>query len=72
LFFIGFIITGHLHWAFYRLSWMVIPISHALISLSSLYVTPEIYKPIRTIFGRSKHYKNHREEFSSINVSTTR
>ncbi len=47
LFVIAFIITGHLHWAAYR-------VSFALISLSSLYVTPQIYKPIRLMINHSK------------------
>ena len=47
IFVILYIITGHLHWASYRVGWMTIAMSFALISLSSLYVTPQIYKPIR-------------------------
>ena len=49
LFVIAFMITNHLHWASYRVGWMTIAVSFALISLSSLYVTPQIYQPIRSM-----------------------
>jgi uncharacterized membrane protein len=54
LFVIGFIINGYLHWAAYRVGWMTISISFALISLSSVYVTPQIYEPIRLILNHPK------------------
>lgn len=65
LFVIAFIITGHLHWACYRVGWMTISMSFALISLSSIYVTPQIYSPIHTIFNQSKYNKKHRSNSSS-------
>jgi hypothetical protein len=61
VFFIRFIVTGNLHWATYRICWMTISISLAFISLSSLYVTPQIYKKVRVICGCSKH---HRKSYS--------
>jgi hypothetical protein len=47
IFFIRFILTGNLHWAAYRICWLTISISLVFISLSSLYVTPQIYKKLR-------------------------
>jgi len=67
LFVILFIITGHLHWTAYRIGWMTISISFALISLSSLYVTPEIYKPLRTMISHSKQNQGNLSKSSSSN-----
>lgn len=66
IFFILFIISGHLHWAFYRLSWMSIAIAYALICLSSIYVTPEIYRPIKILLRYSQ-----RRRASSVDHSST-
>ncbi len=67
LFVIAYIITGHLHWASYRVGWMTISMSFALISLSSLYVTPQIYKPIRIMLNHSKQSQKNRSNISSSN-----
>jgi hypothetical protein len=65
VFFIQFVITGHLHWAAYRISSMTTSLTFVFISLSSLYVTPQIYKKMRSIFGYSKHHtKYHRVSYS--------
>ncbi len=69
LFVIAFIISGHLHWAAYRVGWMTISISFALISLSSIYVTPQIYKPIRTRLDYSKNKQRHSNSSSTNNNS---
>jgi len=71
IFVIVFIIHSHLYWAYYRLSWMTISISYAFICLSSIYVTPEIYRPIRIIFGYSNHYRENLEDPTPI-TNTTR
>jgi hypothetical protein len=72
IFFIGSIINGQLHWAFYRLNGMIISISYAFICLSSLYVTPQIYRPIRIRFGSSeRHRTTHEECISSSNIIKT-
>lgn len=65
IFVILYIITGHLHWAAYRVGWMTIAMSFALISLSSLYVTPQIYKPIQQIFDTSVNKPRNRSDSSS-------
>lgn len=65
LFVIGFIITGRLHWTAYRIGWMTISIAFALISLSSVYVTPQIYKPIRILINHSKTNQKNRSSSSS-------
>lgn len=74
LFVIAFIITGHLHWASYRIGWMTISIAFALISLSSVYVTPQIYEPIRIMINHSKENKRTRSSSSSTcnNIQTQR
>jgi hypothetical protein len=69
LFVTSFIITGQLNWAAYRVGWMTISISFALISLSSIYVTPQIYKPIRTRLDYSKN-KQKLSNSSSTNNNT--
>jgi hypothetical protein len=69
LFVIVFVITGHLHWTCYRIGWMTISISFALISLSSIYVTPQIYKPIRVKFTHSKPNQKARSISSSTNIN---
>lgn len=68
LFFICYLITGHLHWSAYRICWMAISISLAFISLSSLYVTPQIYKQIQRICGCSKRSKKYYRVSYSINI----
>lgn len=69
LFFIRYLITGRLHWSAYRICWMAISLSLAVISLSSLYVTPQIYKKLRRIFGCSKQPKTKYYRISySINI----
>jgi uncharacterized membrane protein len=65
LFVIGFIINGYLHWAAYRVGWMTISISFALISLSSVYVTPQIYEPIRLILNHPKTSQRNRSSSTS-------
>jgi hypothetical protein len=72
VFFIEFIITGKLHWATYRISSMTMSLSLVFISLSSLYVTPQIYKKIRSIFGCSKHHKKYHKVSYSININIER
>jgi hypothetical protein len=69
LFVIIFFFTGNLHWAFYRVAWMTMSVSYSFISFSSVYVTPEIYKPIRNIFGRPK--RNYRNFSSNKNIIRT-
>ncbi|UJR16410.1 hypothetical protein I4U23_003312 [Adineta vaga] len=69
LFFIIFITTGHLHWLAYRICSMIMSISFLFISLSSLYVTPQIYKRIRVCLGYSKHHKKHQRISYSININ---
>ena len=68
LFSIRYLITGHLHWSAYRICWMAISLSLAFISLSSLYVTPQIYKKIRRIFGCTNHTKQYYRISYSINI----
>ncbi len=68
---IVFIINSHFYWAYYRLSCMTISISYSFICLSSIYVTPEIYRPIRIIFGYSNHYRGNLEDLTPI-TNTTR
>jgi hypothetical protein len=72
IFFIAFIITGHLYWAFYRLTWMTISISYAFICLSSVYVTPQIYRPIRVKLGYSEPHTRNQEDSTSRSSSSTR
>ncbi|CAF0987916.1 unnamed protein product [Rotaria sordida] len=67
LFIIAFIMTDHLHWTSYRISWMTVSISFVLIILSSLYVTPQIYKSIRIMFNHSQKNRKYYRTFSSIN-----
>jgi len=59
LLFVSFVINDILHWTAYRIWWMTVSISLLFISLSSLYVTPQIYKKIRIIFGCLKPHKKH-------------
>ncbi len=70
VFFVIFIISGHLHWGFYRLGWMIISLSYAFICLSSIYVTPQIYGPIRSLFRSSKRPPNILEDPTSIDDIT--
>jgi hypothetical protein len=70
IFFIVFIISGQLHWAFYRLSWMIVSISYAFICLSSIYVTPQIYRPISTIFRYSARRKRNSEVLTTSTCIT--
>ncbi len=74
LFVIAFIITGHLHWAAYRVGWMTISVSFVLISLSSIYVTPQIYKPIRIMINHSKQSQRNRtiSSLTNNNIDTQR
>ena len=72
IFVILFAITHHLHWASYRIGWMTIGISFALISLSSLYVTPQIHRPIGNLFRFSKKKSRTRHNSSSKNPYSTR
>jgi hypothetical protein len=60
-------ITGHLHWTSYRVGWMTISISFALISLSSLYVTPQIYRSMRIIFNKSRENEKKRSSSGLTN-----
>jgi hypothetical protein len=62
IFFIVCGISGHFHWAFYRLNGMAISISYAFICLSSIYITPEIFKPIRSLFRLSNCYQRNLED----------
>jgi hypothetical protein len=71
LFVIAFIISDHLNWAAYRVGWMTISISFALISLSSVYVTPQIYKPICTRLDSSKNKKRASNSSSTNNNTGT-
>jgi len=72
VFFIAFVITGKVHWTAYRICWMTVSISFLFISLSSFYITPQIYKKIRIIFGCSKYHKKHHGISYSINISIER
>jgi hypothetical protein len=73
IFFIVCIINGHLHWAFYRLTWMTVSVSYAFICLSSIYVTPQIYSRIRIMFSYFKpHRKNSQVPTSIANITETR
>jgi hypothetical protein len=72
VFFIQVIVTGQLHWSAYRICWMTISISLVFISLSSLYVTPQIYKKVRSICKCSKHHKKYYKVSYSINISVQR
>jgi hypothetical protein len=67
LYVIIFMITGHLHWTSYRVGWMTISISFALISLSSLYVTPQIYRSMRIIFNKSRENEKKRSSSGLTN-----
>jgi hypothetical protein len=72
IFFIEFAITGQLHWAFYRLNYMTISVSYAFICLSSVYVTPEIYRSVRIIFGCfDRHETNYGDPNSISNITRT-
>lgn len=59
IFLIAFMITGNLHWSAYRICSMAISMSFLFMSLSSLYLTPQIYKKIRIIFGCFKPQMKH-------------
>lgn len=72
LFLIVFLITGNLHWITYRICWMAVSVSLVFISLSSLYVTPEIYKKLQILFGCSKPHKKYHRASYSINMNIER
>ncbi|CAF1353875.1 unnamed protein product, partial [Adineta steineri] len=72
LFLITFITTGYLHWIAYRVCSLLMSLSFLFISLSSLYVTPQIYKKIRILFGCVKHHKRHQRVPYSININIER
>ncbi|CAF0891368.1 unnamed protein product [Adineta steineri] len=72
LFLITFITTGYLHWIAYRICSLFMSISFLFISLSSLYVTPQIYKKIRILFGCVKYHKRHQRVTYSININIER
>ena len=72
VFFIEFIITGKLHWATYHMSSMTTSLALVFISLSSLYVTPQIYKKIRSVFGCSKHHQKYHKVSYSISINIER
>jgi hypothetical protein len=66
VFFIIFVINGDFHWIFYRLNGMAISISYAFICLSSIYITPEIFIPIKNLFKPSKCYQRNLSKSTSI------
>lgn len=72
IFVLNFIRTKNLFWASYRLGWMTIAISFALISLSSLYVTPQIHRSIRNFLLKRNPPGNNVSHSSLTQQKSTR
>jgi len=72
IFYLLYVLTDQLHWTTYRLSFLSISISFVFISLSSLYVTPQIYKRIRTICSCSRSAKKNSCLSYSISINIER